>query len=522
MATCRLTLRNPYVTKEREAIPDWKYETLVTTTVLQLKREIEMKYPGNPKAIDQRLVFRGRMLSNDSDTLGNILVDEDLEEWHMLHLIPNRSGFSPSVSPEQARALPPLRPLANTPPLEEDEEKELSLPAAETSTPVSTPLPAARNRNPPVAAPAQTQQPTTTAAAGQGQWNAYQAAYMAAWQQQGQPGGYAQAHGMVSPQQQYAQYYAQQQQAMMAAWQQQAMAGTTSPQAMAIHQAAHQRATQQYMEYMQQYQSYQQQMAAYNAAMYGSPSSPVPLQGFPAQPAQELRRRRPAAGGIRNGQNDNVRAEPPEPERLPRRGNVPRNNVQPANVAENNGPNRQSLMGSLQIKFLIKIALVVYIVFMLDTTFSIKPHFNGKTRKLICIVATVYYFQNVGFLEYVRALMCGGGNRRRQQNDGGQNAGGDQANGDGQDSVPVPPRGNIPPATSPGLFIDLRCFIVSFLFSLHPSWYPVSMPSLSASVGAEVQDDGAQGAGGEVQPGVERDVQPAVEGEAEPVGEVGE
>ena len=48
------------------------------------------------------------------------------------------------------------------------------------------------------------------------------------------------------------------------------------------------------------------------------------------------------------------------------------------------------------------------------------------------------------------------------------------------------------------------------------------MPSLSASVGAEVQDDGAQGAGGEVQPGVERDVQPAVEGEAEPVGEVGE
>merc|ERR1711871_107635 len=303
---------------------------------------------------------------------------------------------------------------------------------------------------------------------------------------------------------------------MMAAWQHQAMAGVTSPQTMAIHQAAQRRAMQQYTEYMQQYQRYQQEMAAYTASMYGSPPPSTPLQSSqahpttPRQPAQELRQRRPT-GGNHDGRNGNVRVERPEPGRLPRRDNAPRNEVPAPAVPGNNAQARQSLIGALQIKFLIKIALPVYIVFLLGTTFSIKPHFNGKTRKLICIVASVYYFQNVGFLEYLRSLMCGRDNGQRHQDNG--------ENGGGQDPVPLPPRGNIPPATSPGLFIDLRCFIVSFLFSLHPSWYPVSMPSPAVDTGSEERNDAAETADLPANPAGEGGVQPPIEREAQPLRE---
>merc|ERR1711871_1699554 len=233
------------------------------------------------------------------------------------------------------------------------------------------------------------------------------------------------------------------------------------------------------------------------------------------QPTQQLRRRRATVGN----RNENVRAEPAEPERLPRRQNAPRNNIQARAGAVNNAPNRRSLLGAIQIKFLIKIVLLVYIIFLLDTTFSIKPHFNRKTKKLICILASVYYFQNVGFLEYLKALMCGAGNRRRQQNVGEGNQGENQGDGAGQDPVPLPPRGNIPPATSPGLFIDLRCIIVSFLFSLHPSWYPVSMPSPNVNPGGAERNDSAEAAVGRDEPAAEAAVgqdEPAAEGQMQP------
>ena len=99
MELARVIFRNPYVTREGDALPDWKKELPLTFTVKKMKEYLEKEYPGKPVARDIRLVFSGKMLSDGTVTLKKILENEDLSAWHTFHLIPARTGFSPSVSP---------------------------------------------------------------------------------------------------------------------------------------------------------------------------------------------------------------------------------------------------------------------------------------------------------------------------------------------------------------------------------------------------------------------------------------
>eukprot|EP00943_MAST-04B_sp_MAST-4B-sp1_P005958 g5958.t1 len=124
METARIIFRNPYVTREGDALPDWKKELPLSFTIKKVKAFLEKEYPGKPFACDIRLVFSGKMLSDDTLSLRKILENEDLSSWHTFHLIASRTGFSPSVSPAEKKIPSDLSPLrGNTPDSVEEEEK---------------------------------------------------------------------------------------------------------------------------------------------------------------------------------------------------------------------------------------------------------------------------------------------------------------------------------------------------------------------------------------------------------------
>ena len=73
MELARVIFRNPYVTREGDALPDWKKELPLNFTVRKMKEYLEKEYPGKPVARDIRLVFSGKMLSDGTVTLKKIL-----------------------------------------------------------------------------------------------------------------------------------------------------------------------------------------------------------------------------------------------------------------------------------------------------------------------------------------------------------------------------------------------------------------------------------------------------------------
>ena len=101
----------------------------------QLESPVGKEYPGNPAARDIRLVFAGKMLSDNSMTLEKLLQNEDLNSWHTFHLIPARTGFSPSVSPADKKLPPDLSPLRGNSPDGEEPEQQQDIKSQESTQP---------------------------------------------------------------------------------------------------------------------------------------------------------------------------------------------------------------------------------------------------------------------------------------------------------------------------------------------------------------------------------------------------
>merc|ERR1711998_792941 len=156
------------------------------------------------------------------------------------------------------------------------------------------------------------------------------------------------------------------------------------------------------------------------------------------------------------------------------------NNIAANNNVQNNNNNQQEqqpqpgFFEMVNVRLIIKIAFF-YMVFSQDQS---KRH---KTFLMVALV--IYYFYSVGFVHYVlRTITCGRHGNRNNNNNRGENNNNNGGNGGAAAAaeninIPTPPAGNIPhPVQSVGFFTDLRCFVISFVFSLYPTWYPVAIP----------------------------------------------
>jgi hypothetical protein len=93
----KILLRNMCLTREGKSVPDWYCEISQAASVADLKVLIQMTYPGNPDARMVRLVYLGKMLSQDNEVLCSALSPRSFHELHTLHIIPNYTGFSEPV-----------------------------------------------------------------------------------------------------------------------------------------------------------------------------------------------------------------------------------------------------------------------------------------------------------------------------------------------------------------------------------------------------------------------------------------
>ncbi|KZF24134.1 hypothetical protein L228DRAFT_259393 [Xylona heveae TC161] len=86
----------------------------ISTTVGQLKEKIRDAIPSKPVAERQRLIYQGRLLARDTDTMLDVFGQQAINDpiSHKLHLVlrPDRSEDGPSSSPSPARAVSPIPP----------------------------------------------------------------------------------------------------------------------------------------------------------------------------------------------------------------------------------------------------------------------------------------------------------------------------------------------------------------------------------------------------------------------------
>ncbi|KAH5717847.1 hypothetical protein HBI18_170610 [Parastagonospora nodorum] len=88
-----------------------------TTTIKELRRRIQDAVPSKPAPERMRLIYRGRVVANDADTLGNVFGAENIHESkdQSLHMVirelPPSSSASSSPGPRSSTAPPnPFRP----------------------------------------------------------------------------------------------------------------------------------------------------------------------------------------------------------------------------------------------------------------------------------------------------------------------------------------------------------------------------------------------------------------------------
>lgn len=523
MKVARVVFRNPYVTREGDALPDWKKELPLSSTVHNLKVLLEKEYPGNPSARDIRLVFAGKMLSDNSMKLEKLLQNEDLNSWHTFHLIPARTGFSPSVSPSEKKLPPDLSPLrGNSPDGEEPEEQQNIKPGVEAAqSPQSNRMHSGSTA--PNRVTGRLNRETTSSPPGQR--NAPQEAQLnhgVPLQMPGQAGPGVMQQQPMSPERMQ-QYYVQQQQQWMAYYQQQqqyaAMMRGSSPQhnspflnmnngmspqqvpthqQMLFHQQAQQEAYFNYYRYMQQMYAMQQQGASQQfhpqENVRNNTHSPDGLY----RRGQNATRQRVAQTVQDNGAGSNGNANGNARDNVAeaRRGgnnvnandrNVRNDNVQapPRNDINEPPQEGQGFLEMLNIRLVIKIAFF-YMVFSQD---------QSKRHKMFLLVALVmYYFYCVGLLHFLlRAITCGRHGRHANADNNNNNNNGNNQNAgepEGNINIPTTPTGNIPSQLqSVGFITDLRCFVISFLFSLAPTWYPVAIPEPEPPMPAEPMDN---------------------------------
>ena len=533
METARIIFRNPYVTREGDALPDWKKELPLSFTIKKVKAFLEKEYPGKPFACDIRLVFSGKMLSDDTLSLRKILENEDLSSWHTFHLIASRTGFSPSVSPAEKKIPSDLSPLrGNTPDSVEEEEKNnlstvtdnnsikphltsntnSSINVENQTTSTSSRIVgsdgasnnvSSRNNN---TFPGQVQHSTSNVAPMLQRHPLAPTHIGGSPQQQQLSPEYMQQYYQLQ-QQQWMAYYQQQQQqyvAMMsgniASPQQQhspysmnfAMMNQQIPpqQQIQFNQQAHQEAYYNYYRYMQQMYAAQQQAAGQQFQQ----------QQQQYQPAWNINSNTTADGLYRRGGNasrQRVTGQHQQDQNVNTTNANDNNNINNVNNLEarrgveqavdnnrnNNNVNvddnvinnnqQQGFFDMLQIRLLIKLAFFYYI-FSQDQ--------NRRNKIVLMAGLGIYYCYKVGLLHFIaRTVTCGRyGNRNNNDNNNDNNAN----NGNGGNlmeenvNIPTPPVGNIPnPVQSVGFFCDLKCFVISFVFSLYPTWYPVAIPS---------------------------------------------
>ena len=513
MKMARVVFRNPYVTREGDALPDWKKELPLSSTVHNLKVLLEKEYPGNPAARDIRLVFAGKMLSDNSMKLEKLLQNEDLNSWHTFHLIPARTGFSPSVSPADKKLPPDLSPLRGNSPDGEEPEQQQNI---KTEQPTQSDRMHSGNTTPQRTTESLNREPTSSQSGQQRVPQEAQLHHGTPLQMPGQAGLAAMQQQQMSPERMQ-QYYVQQQQQWMAYYQQQqyaAMMHGSSPQhsspflhmnngmspqqmptqqQMLFHQQAQQEAYFNYYRYMQQMYAMQQQGTPQQFQsqenMRNNTHSP---DGLYRRGQNATRQRVPqtvqdnGSGSNRNA-NEIAGDDGAEARRVGNNvnandRNVGNDNVQAPPRNDNNEPPQegQGFLEMLNIRLVIKIAFF-YMVFSQD---------QSKRHKMFLFAAlVVYYFYCVGLLHFLlRAVTCGRHGRQANANNNENNQNDNEQ--EGNINIPTTPTGNIPsPLQSVGFITDLRCFVISFLFSLVPTWYPVAIPVPAPPMPAEPVDN---------------------------------
>ena len=109
MAIVKINIKTPCQESE-----DQELEAPLNWSVKDFKIEIEKRWPNHPRPADQRLVYAGKLLQDES-ILSDILRQDEELNCYTMHLICRQNSFTPSNSTGSATPGSELRQRKNAP-----------------------------------------------------------------------------------------------------------------------------------------------------------------------------------------------------------------------------------------------------------------------------------------------------------------------------------------------------------------------------------------------------------------------